>query len=697
MRGPDRIPAALAHTRWGRALRGALRRLRRRAKPSPLDEAELLARTEEFNRNAEAYWRSLAADAGSRVRLLDKPLSTVRDTAQILYRLGLTLDALDLGVGHTVLDFGAGSCWLSSMLNRLRCRTIAVDVSPTALALGQELFATDKRHLLELSPRFLPYDGRRLPLPDASVDRIVCFDAFHHVPNQDEVLVELHRVLKPGGRAVLTEPGEGHSHAGQSLFESERYGVLENELGLPELAAKMRSAGFDRVLLRAHPEPDACTLTAEEYRRLIDGATQLFPLALVREQLRRNYLFILTKGEQRRDSRNPGRLLAEIRPLDGTALRGRARSTAPLRVAIRNAGDTLWLHDAGAAGGTVALGGRLEDDGGACVQEEALRAGLPKDVAPGEEVSLHAEVTLPAALGRYRLRLDLVDEYVCWFALYDSTPVDLEVLVDEVPDSRAPNLLKAAIELAAGAPSDPRQPGETIRLPVRLTNLGDTVWLDGPAGAAGRVGVGGHLLDESGATSVSDYFRTPLPRSVAPGESIEVECSFLAPLRAGRHRLLLDLVAEERCWFAAKGSRTVEVPLESLAGTPDSRAPGLLRARLEPEIAELRALVGATVALAVRITNLGNTRWLHAPRPEDGHVALAGHLLGTDGARLEWDLFRASLPRDLEPGETTLVSGAFPAPLRPGRYLVELDLVDEGVAWFGAQGSATVTVSLTVD
>ncbi|HSF02629.1 MAG TPA: class I SAM-dependent methyltransferase, partial [Solirubrobacterales bacterium] len=75
---------------------------------------------------------------------------------------------LRLGPGLDVLDFGAGSCWLSSCLNRLGCRTVAVDVSEAALELGQELFALDGRHRGDLEPRFLAYDGHRLPLPDRS-------------------------------------------------------------------------------------------------------------------------------------------------------------------------------------------------------------------------------------------------------------------------------------------------------------------------------------------------------------------------------------------------------------------------------------------------------------------------------------------------------------------------------------------------
>ena len=207
-------------------------------------ESSLLARIEEYNRAAESQWLSIAADPAARAHVLGKPVSTVRDTPAIFSHVGVTLDALDLGLGQTVLDFGAGSCWLSAILNRLGTRTISMDVSPTALALGQEAFRSDPHARPELEPRFLVYDGHRIPLPDACVDRAVCFDSFHHVPNRDEVLGEIFRVLKPGGRFVLAEPGEGHANTGHSRFDAEHYGVLESDLPLDDLLARAQRAGF---------------------------------------------------------------------------------------------------------------------------------------------------------------------------------------------------------------------------------------------------------------------------------------------------------------------------------------------------------------------------------------------------------------------------------------------------------------------
>ncbi len=143
--------------------------------------------------------------------LIEKPFSDAPDFAGHLIAVGILVAAARLRPGDTVVEFGAGSCWLSHFLNRFGCRTISVDVSETALAVGRRLFERDPRTNWSLDPQFLPYDGHTLPLEDASCDRIVVYDAFHHVPNQRVVLTEMHRVLTAEGIVAMSEPGKGHA------------------------------------------------------------------------------------------------------------------------------------------------------------------------------------------------------------------------------------------------------------------------------------------------------------------------------------------------------------------------------------------------------------------------------------------------------------------------------------------------------
>src|SRR4029077_2535679 len=90
----------------------------------------------------------------------------------------------------------------------------------------------------------LVFDGRRIDLPDASVDRIVSFDAFHHLPNPDEVLREFARVLKPGGIAGFAEPGARHSRSPMSQFEMRTYRVVENDIDVHAIWRTAARCGF---------------------------------------------------------------------------------------------------------------------------------------------------------------------------------------------------------------------------------------------------------------------------------------------------------------------------------------------------------------------------------------------------------------------------------------------------------------------
>jgi SAM-dependent methyltransferase len=683
-----------------------LKRIFRRRRPSGAEEAppphapraqalsdeEVLRRTEEWNRAAEVYWKDVLGEASARRHVLNKPFASVTDAPSMLYRLGLALSELRLGLGHVVLDFGAGSCWLSSCLNRLGCRTIAVDVSPAALEMGRELFRVDPRQRPELEPRFLPYDGHRLPLPAESVDRIACFDAFHHVPNPEELLAEFHRVLRPGGRAVLAEPGEGHSHSELSCFETERCGVLESEVDIPGLQRRALRAGFTAVRLKPYPDPDAMSLDAAEYVRLMDGEGRLLPMAALQRSLRNFFVITLLKGDEVRDSRQPGRLRASIewRGAEGP-LRGEAGALLPLPLRIRNDGDTLWRHELDPAGGYVMVSGHLADAEGRTVRSGFFRTALPRPVAPGDAVDLLAEAPLPGEGGRYRLRIDLVDEHVMWFSQAGSKVLERELEVEGGAEAGA---LLARLE----AEGPLRAAGGT-RMPfsVRLTNLGTETWGHAPEPRPGTVSLAGHVMDAEGQMHTRDHLHQPLPRSVAAGETVEMTASVRAPLEPGSYRLKLDLVKEHVCWFEQRGSVPLELGLTVSADVPDSANPGLLRATLELHRPTLpvRARGGSLIPVSLRATNIGNTTWLRAAA-DVGQVLLGAHLLDGQRRLLVLDYARTPLPRDVAPLQAVELEAALAAPLPPGRYMIELDLVDEGVAWFGALGSPTVGFELEV-
>lgn len=117
--------------------------------------------------------------------------------------------------GKNVLDFPAGNGVSSKEL-------IAVGAKVSALDLIPELFRVDG---LECKHADL---GEHLPLPNNYFDYILCQEGIEHVADQLKAFKELSRVLKSGGRLLLTTPNYSNirSRLSYMLCESELFGKI---------------------------------------------------------------------------------------------------------------------------------------------------------------------------------------------------------------------------------------------------------------------------------------------------------------------------------------------------------------------------------------------------------------------------------------------------------------------------------------
>ena len=390
-----------------------------------VDDQRLIARTDEYNQAAERYF----ATFDNPQFLVDKPFSDPHLLSKHLVDAGTLIGALRLRPGDLVAELGAGSCWLSHFLNRYGCSTISIDVSTTALALGRQLFERDPRTNWSLQPRFLTYDGHRLPLVDASCDRIVINDAFHHVPNQRELLSEMHRVLKADGVVAMSEPGAGHAAADHSVAEATT-GVLENELVLEQLATLAEASGFQAVTVmlsspHVHPE-----IPARELGAFMGGKGFASYWKALCSALEQHHYIVLHKETPHPTTRRPGRLTARIDA--SPAMRLRAGERARLALRITNTGDTRWLSGAQAGAGWTRVGAHLHRATAAreLVDFDWYRVDLPADVDPGGVVKVDAALPALETPGDYLVFVDLVVEGFAWFADRGSSAATIRLTVE---------------------------------------------------------------------------------------------------------------------------------------------------------------------------------------------------------------------------------------------------------------------------
>lgn len=107
------------------------------------------------------------------------------------------------GQGGHLVDFGCGNGAQTLLLAPHFERVTGVDVDPDFLA----AFVRDIR-TRDLAGRVsgVLLAAGRIPLPDASADVVTSFTVLEHVPDERAALAEMRRVLKPGGRLIVSVP-----------------------------------------------------------------------------------------------------------------------------------------------------------------------------------------------------------------------------------------------------------------------------------------------------------------------------------------------------------------------------------------------------------------------------------------------------------------------------------------------------------
>lgn len=105
-------------------------------------------------------------------------------------------DLAGLPTSGRLLDVGGGTGRIAQALSGQAGAIIVADESWRMLSRTR-----DKPGLRPAATH-----AERLPFPSGAFDRVVMVDAFHHLADQEQCLVEMLRVCAPGGRVVVEEP-----------------------------------------------------------------------------------------------------------------------------------------------------------------------------------------------------------------------------------------------------------------------------------------------------------------------------------------------------------------------------------------------------------------------------------------------------------------------------------------------------------
>lgn len=95
-----------------------------------------------------------------------------------------------------LLDCGAGTGVFAKEMEA-SCRVLVLDDHEESLRLLRTRFQPDQ--ILQLT-------GDRVPLPDGALEYVTALDVLEHVPDDAAVVRDFHRLVKPGGIAVVTVP-----------------------------------------------------------------------------------------------------------------------------------------------------------------------------------------------------------------------------------------------------------------------------------------------------------------------------------------------------------------------------------------------------------------------------------------------------------------------------------------------------------
>jgi ubiquinone/menaquinone biosynthesis C-methylase UbiE len=168
--------------------------------------------------------------------------------------------------GEEVLEIGGGMGTDLAQFALHGAHVTDVDLSSGHLKLAKENFA-----VRGLEGRFILQDAESLVFENDTFDLVYSNGVLHHTPNTRQVVCEICRVLKPGGRVIVMVYAENSLHYWRNLVWS--IGVKEGQLRKYSIGEIMSRTVERSDNAAAHPLVKV--YTKERLRRLFDGFVEI--------------------------------------------------------------------------------------------------------------------------------------------------------------------------------------------------------------------------------------------------------------------------------------------------------------------------------------------------------------------------------------------------------------------------------------
>jgi arsenite methyltransferase len=186
-------------------------------------------------------------DVGQEIGYTEEDLKTAPQGSNLGLGCGNPVALATLKEGETVLDLGSGAgfdCFLASKKVGKRGRVIGIDMTPEMIDKARENAEKDGYQNVE----FRLGEIENLPAPDNSVDKVISNCVINLSPDKARVFKEAFRVLKPGGRLMVSDivlVGELPESLKNSI---EAYvGCISGAMKRGEYLEEIVAAGFENV------------------------------------------------------------------------------------------------------------------------------------------------------------------------------------------------------------------------------------------------------------------------------------------------------------------------------------------------------------------------------------------------------------------------------------------------------------------